>query len=126
MALAQCFFERRVQLVRRDLALFQVERHQFFVDLHHLIDQRAMRVGDRREIGFAGRIEETIDDALAAVRRQLIGRHSLPNAAWMAASSSGRSTFSASILLTMIEAAQPRFAAQSIMREVIISMPDCA
>ena len=54
VAVAQRFLERRVQLVRFNLALFQVQRHQLLVDLHHLIDQRAMRVSDRREIGFAG------------------------------------------------------------------------
>ena len=54
---------------------------------------------------------------------RLIGRHSLPKAAWILASSPGRSTFSASILLTMIMRHRSRFLAHCIMRFVIISMP---
>ncbi len=47
MALAQRLLERRMQLRRRDLALLEVERHQRLVDLDDLIDQRAVRSGDR-------------------------------------------------------------------------------
>ena len=50
MALAQRLLERRMQLLGRDLALLQVERHQLLVDLHDLVDQRAVRIGDRRKI----------------------------------------------------------------------------
>ena len=50
----------------------------------------------------------------------------MPNAAWIAASTFGRSTFSASILLTMTRRHSRRFAAQSIIRDAIISSPDCA
>ena len=57
---------------------------------------------------------------------RLIGRHSLPNAACRSETSCGRSTLSASILLTMIRRHSLRFAAQSIIRDVIISMPACA
>ena len=46
MPFAQRLLERRVQLVRRDLALLEVERHQRFVDFHHLVDQGAVRFGD--------------------------------------------------------------------------------
>ena len=67
MSLAQRLLERRVQLLGRDLALLEVELHQRFVDFHHLIDQGAMRFGDRREIRFAGGVEKTVDHALAAV-----------------------------------------------------------
>ena len=55
VAFAQRLLERRVQLLGRDLALLEVERHQVLVDLDDLVDQRAMRVGDRREIGIARR-----------------------------------------------------------------------
>ena len=68
---AQRLLERRVQLLRRDLALLEVERHQLLVDLDHLVDQRAVRFGHRGEIGFAVGIEEAVDDALAAVRGQV-------------------------------------------------------
>ena len=102
MAFAQRLLERRVQLLGRDLALLQVERHQVLVDLDHLVDQRAVRVGDRGEVGFAGGIEEAVDDALAAVRRQVDRQALLAERRLDRASSAGRSTFSASILLTMI------------------------
>ena len=69
MALAQRLLERRVQLLGRDLALLEVERHQVLVDLDHLIDERAVRLPDRRKVGLAVGIEETVDDALAAVRQ---------------------------------------------------------
>ena len=71
VALAQRLLERRVQLVRRDLALLEVERHQLLVDLDDLVDQRAVRLLDRREIGLAVGREEAVDDALAAARRQV-------------------------------------------------------
>ena len=54
---------------------------------------------------------------------RLIGRHSLPKADWIASRSPGRLQFSASILLMMTSRHSLRCAAQSIMREVIISMP---
>jgi hypothetical protein len=47
MALAQRLLERCMQLVRGDLTLLEIERHQLLVDLDDLIDQRAMRIGDR-------------------------------------------------------------------------------
>ena len=71
MALAQRLLERRMQLVRLDLALLEVERHQFLVDLDDLVDERAMRGFHRREIRVAGGIEEAVDDALATVGRQI-------------------------------------------------------
>ena len=70
MPFAQRLFERRVQLLRRDLALLEVERHQRFVDFDDLVDQGAMGFGDRGEIRVAGGVEEAVDDALAAVRRE--------------------------------------------------------
>ena len=55
----------------RDLALLQVERHQVLVDLDHLVHERPMCRLDRREVRFPFRVEEAIDDALAAARRQV-------------------------------------------------------
>ena len=69
MAFAQRLLERRVQLRGLDLALLEVERHQLLVDLDHLVDQRAMRRLDRREIGVARGIEEAVDDARCRRRR---------------------------------------------------------
>ena len=66
MAFAQRLLERRMQLVRRNLALFEIQRHQLLVDLDHLVDQRTVRVGNGREIGFAIGIEEAVDDLLSA------------------------------------------------------------
>jgi len=54
------------------------------------------------------------------------GRHSRPKVSWIAASSAGRSVFSASILLMMMSRHSLRALAQSIMRVVISSMPVCA
>ena len=69
MALAQRLLERRVQLLGLDLALSRYDRHQLLVDLDHLVDQRAVRLLDRGEVRLARRVEEAVDDALAAVRR---------------------------------------------------------
>ena len=56
MAFAQRLLERRVQLVGRDLvALLEVLRHQRLVDFDDLVDQRLVRIGDRREVGFPRR-----------------------------------------------------------------------
>ncbi len=71
MPFAQRFFERRMQLLGSDLPLLEVERHQGLVDLDDLVDQRGMRFGNRREIRFSGRVEKTVDDALAAVGGQI-------------------------------------------------------
>ena len=54
---------------------------------------------------------------------RLIGRHSLPNASCRLASTCGRFTFSASILLTIRMRQSLRFAAQFIIRLAIISTP---
>ena len=71
VAFAQRLLERRVQLLGLDLALLEVLRHQLLVDLDDLVDERAVRLFDRREIGFAGRIEKAVDDPLAAVGGQV-------------------------------------------------------
>ena len=39
----------------RDLALLEVRRHQLLVDLDDLVDERAVRLLDRGEVGFARR-----------------------------------------------------------------------
>src|SRR2546430_14937104 len=67
MSVAQRLFERRMQLLGSDLALLEIERHQRLVNLDDLVDQGAMRVGNRGEVGFARRVEKTVDDALAAI-----------------------------------------------------------
>ena len=71
MTFAQRLFERRVQLIRFDLALLEVDRHQLLVDFDNLVDQGAMRRLDRGKIGLAGRIEKAVDDTLATFRRQI-------------------------------------------------------
>jgi len=71
MAVAQRLLERRVKFVRRDLPLLEVLRHQRFVDFDDLVDERAVRAADRREVRLAVRIEEAVDDALAALRGQV-------------------------------------------------------
>ena len=68
---AQRLLEGGVQLVRRDLALLQVLRHQLLVDLDHLVDERLVRCGYRREIAFTRGVEEAVDDTLAAVGGQV-------------------------------------------------------
>jgi len=68
VALTERLLERVVQLFRSEfLPLFQVEFHQFLIDLDHLVDQRFMGLGHRREIRITGRIEKTVDHAVAIV-----------------------------------------------------------
>ena len=68
MSIAQRFFERCVKLFRLDrLTLLQIERHQFFIDFHNLIYQRAVCCGDRRKIRVSSRIEKTVGDGCAIV-----------------------------------------------------------
>ena len=127
MSVAQRLLERRVQLLRRDLALLEVLRHQRLVDFDDLVDERAVRAAHRREVGLAVGIEEAVDDALAAAggkidRQAFLAEQRLDRRQH----GSGRSTFSASILLTMTSRQSRRFAAQSIIRDAIISMPDWA
>src|SRR5687768_2811351 len=66
MAFTQRALERVVQLLRRQLlALFQVQLHQIFIDLDHLIDDFSVRGFDRRKIrlqlGGCGGLKKTID-----------------------------------------------------------------
>ena len=70
VALAQRLLERVVQLLRRQLlALLEVQRHQFLVDLDHLVDDlRCARLRPWRSRRFAAPgVEEAVDDARAAV-----------------------------------------------------------
>ena len=67
MALAQRFLERLVQLLRRDFALFEIHRHQFFIDLDNLIDDAGVVLGDVAEVAVTRRSLEAIDDLLALV-----------------------------------------------------------
>ena len=70
----QRLLEGLVQLLGVDVALFEVALHELFVDLDHLVDQRAMRVGHGGEVRFAARIEETVHDLTAAAGRQVDGQ----------------------------------------------------
>ena len=71
MAFAQRFLKRRMKLVRRDFTLVQIDRHQFFINFHHLIDDRGVIFGHLTQIARAGGILEAIDDTLAAVDRKI-------------------------------------------------------
>ena len=76
VAFAQRLLERRMQLARVDVALVQVALDELRIDLDHLFDQRPVRLGHRREIdlgrlGAVARVEEAVDDARAACRRQV-------------------------------------------------------
>jgi hypothetical protein len=77
VALAQRLLERRMQLFRRHLALFEIFRHQFLVHLDDLVDQRAVRFLHRGEICRARRTEEAVHHPLAAVGGQ-VDRQALP------------------------------------------------
>ena len=73
MPFAQRRLEGVVQLLRIELlALLEIERHQIFVELDHLVDDLGVRRFDRAEIRRAApRLEEAIDDLGAALGRQI-------------------------------------------------------
>ena len=71
MPFTQCLLEGRMQLIRFDLALLEIERHQFLVDFDDLVDQRAVRIGDGGEIRLSVGIEKAVDDLRAAGRRKV-------------------------------------------------------
>jgi hypothetical protein len=102
VAFAQRLLQRRVQFRRVDVAVVQVAVDEVGVDLDHLLDQRAVRGVDRAEVAVAFAVVEAVDHLGAARIGQVQGRHSLPKVAWICASSPGRSTPGASILLTMM------------------------
>ena len=63
VALAQCRFERIVQLLGADFTLIQIQCHQLLVNLDHLIDDLRMRRLYRGEIRlFTAGGEKAIDD----------------------------------------------------------------
>ena len=71
VTLAQRLLERLVQLVRVDVALLEIARHQLLVHLDHLVDEGAMRFGDGGEVRFAAGIEEAVHHLRAAGRGQV-------------------------------------------------------
>ncbi|MCY1292398.1 hypothetical protein D9M70_416230 [compost metagenome] len=77
VALAQGPLERCMELLGADLALFQVARHQFLVDLDHLVHQRLVRLGHRGEVGLAVGVEEAVDHPVGAIGRQVERQHLL-------------------------------------------------
>jgi hypothetical protein len=77
MPVTQCLFEGCMQLIGGDFSLLEVERHQFLVDLDHLIDQRTVRVGHRRKIRIPGGVEKAVHHPLAVVGRQ-VDRQAFP------------------------------------------------
>jgi hypothetical protein len=60
VAVAERFLERRMQLLRRDFPLFQIDVHQVFVHFHDLVHQCPVGFLHAREIRFAGGIEEAV------------------------------------------------------------------
>jgi hypothetical protein len=74
---AQGLFERRMQFFRAGVgAFFQVAREQVFVFLDDLVDQGAVRHGDRFKIALAAVVAEQLNDVLAVMRRQ-VEQHAL-------------------------------------------------
>ena len=73
VAFTQGLLKGVVQLLRLQFfTLFQVELHQLFVNLHHLVDDGGVGIGDGREQGlFAFRLEETVDDLVTGCGRQV-------------------------------------------------------
>ena len=76
VGLAQGLLEGVVELLRGQLlALLQVELHELFVHLDHLVDDLAVGLLDGGEVRtLAAGLEEAVDDPLAAVRRQVDGQ----------------------------------------------------
>jgi type II secretory pathway predicted ATPase ExeA len=66
MSVAQSLLDGAWSSSGATLALLEVARHQLLVDLDDLVDERAVRLLDRREVGIPFGIEEAVDDALAA------------------------------------------------------------
>ena len=72
---AQRLLQRAVQLLRVDVAVVEVALDEIGVDFDHLLDQRAVRRLDRREVRLVPRlrrrVEEAVDDFGTACRRQV-------------------------------------------------------
>ncbi len=112
MSLAQRLLERRVQLLGLDLALARGTATSAPRRPRRPGRRARVRRLDRREIRLAGGIEEAVDDSLAAVRGQVdrqafLAERGLDRGEHARAAS----TFSASILLTMITRQSLRLAA---------------
>jgi hypothetical protein len=84
VAFAQGDLEGVVELLGlQGFALLEVEGHQVFVHLDHLVDDLVVglaHAGEGRHGVVVGR-EEAVDDAAPPAVGRLIGRHSLPKAA---------------------------------------------
>ncbi|MCY1369178.1 hypothetical protein D9M69_562000 [compost metagenome] len=74
VAFAQRLLERRVQLGRVDVALFEVAVDEGRIDFDHLLHQRAVRRFDGAEVGASEAVEEAVDhlpvDPVGHVQRQ--------------------------------------------------------
>ncbi len=71
VALAQRLLQRRVQLGGVDVAVVQVAFDEVGVDLHHLLDQRTVGVGDGTEVAVAVAVVEAVDDGRGALVGQV-------------------------------------------------------
>jgi hypothetical protein len=87
VAFAQGLLEGGVELfgVER-FALLEVLRHQVFVELDDLVDDRVVRGRHAGEGGCGGVVggEEAVDDRLPSGEGRLSGRHSRPKVAAIA------------------------------------------
>ncbi len=73
MAFAQALLECVVQFLTGQSAFTEFEKmiHHVFVDLDDLVDDALMRFGYAGKVGHTFRFEETVDDRLAILRRQV-------------------------------------------------------
>ncbi len=73
VAFAQALFESVVQFLRAEVALSRIEvvPHHRFVDLHHLIENALVRLGQGGEICRALVVEEAIQHVFAALAWQV-------------------------------------------------------
>ena len=73
MAFAKALLEGIVQFLAGQafFALFEVMAHDVFIDLDHLIDDPLVGIGNVREVRFAARSAETIDDCRTTLRWQV-------------------------------------------------------
>jgi hypothetical protein len=127
VAFAQGLLEGVVELLGlQRFALLEVEGHQVFVHLDHLVDDLVVglaHAGEGRHGVVVGR-EEAVDDRSPPAVGRLIGRHSLPKAARRRSSSAAKSTPGASMRLTTI--IRHFSAAASIALRVTVSTPAAA
>jgi hypothetical protein len=126
VTLAHRPLQRFMQRLGLDLAFFEVDLHELFVHFDDLFHQRLCASSTEEKSASPEGAKKQSDTLLAFAAGRLSGRHSLPKACWILSSSAGRSTFSASMRLTITSRSRPRFAAHCMKRPVIISMPFCA